>query len=606
MSARASAREHLPLGRPQEDGERRGPGAEQRDDLRPLLATGGRLGLGDLREIDGARAPGRDPLELLADVRADARAERVELVLLLDAVVRDDELASSSPRRRACGASSRRAARGAGSGRRCRAASPRRRSRAPDGAPGASSSTRSAPTRRRRKSASVRRCGSSSAVDVADADDEVDEGLVGASPVDRQRRDARADDDREREEALADDLAQRLEAADPFADALEPAVGTDRVQRELFASVRHDRPSSLSAEPGAPKLFHGSAATHTGRHAAGRSRTRARLRPVTAHGLDPAPLAAHGVRRDGQRWSIPMWQREKSYFTGSTGSKRARPRVISSAVFQERSFRRGEAEVPRELVDVRVDRAEEDAAGRPPSRGRGRRRRRGGPSSAGRGGAASSRSRRAGRGGGGPGRVGLLVRRRREDRPASRIAPAKRGEGVAEVPAAARSRAKRRPSDPCARWTRRAPMSSRASPRRERRGAPSRASRAKTRSGSSAVTRRARSEAGERVLELRADGLHVAEGDGRREEADELLVERVRVVVHEADRVPGATRLDVAAAPHVVQGALERGVRLQERAPVNGFIARTTEVTSSSAPSARSIAAFTASSPPARSTPSSP
>src|SRR5262249_3071069 len=57
---------------------------------------------------------------------------------------------------------------------------------------------------------------------VPDAHDEVDERLVRAPAVDRERGDARADDDREREEALADDLAQRLEASDPLADALEP------------------------------------------------------------------------------------------------------------------------------------------------------------------------------------------------------------------------------------------------------------------------------------------------------------------------------------------------------------------------------------------------
>src|SRR5207244_2250136 len=71
------------------------------------------------------------------------------------------------------------------------------------------------------------------AVGFARADDEVDERLIGAPSIDRQRGDARADDDREREESLADDLAQRLEAADPFTDALEPAVGAERVEWEL-------------------------------------------------------------------------------------------------------------------------------------------------------------------------------------------------------------------------------------------------------------------------------------------------------------------------------------------------------------------------------------
>ncbi len=61
----------------------------------------------------------------------------------------------------------------------------------------------------------------------ADPDDEVDQGLVRAPTIDRERRDPGADDDRESEEALADDLAKRLEAPDPFADALEPAVSAE-------------------------------------------------------------------------------------------------------------------------------------------------------------------------------------------------------------------------------------------------------------------------------------------------------------------------------------------------------------------------------------------
>ena len=35
-----------------------------------------------------------------------------------------------------------------------------------------------------------------------------------------------------------------------------------------------------------------------------------------------------------------MWQREKSYFTGSVGSSRRSPRVISSVIFQLRLRRR--------------------------------------------------------------------------------------------------------------------------------------------------------------------------------------------------------------------------------------------------------------------------
>src|SRR5205807_597313 len=85
-------REHLAFGRAEEDGERRGPGAEQRDDLRPLLAHRARFRLGDLREIDRAPRARRDAIELLAHVRADPETERIEIVLLLDAVVEDRDL----------------------------------------------------------------------------------------------------------------------------------------------------------------------------------------------------------------------------------------------------------------------------------------------------------------------------------------------------------------------------------------------------------------------------------------------------------------------------------------------------------------------------------
>src|SRR5271156_4119501 len=56
-------------------------------------------------------------------------------------------------------------------------------------------------------------------------------------------------------------------------------------------------------------------------------------------GFTPQPSQRAGSRRDGQRWSMPMWQRAKSYLTGSVGSKRERARVISSVVVQERSAR---------------------------------------------------------------------------------------------------------------------------------------------------------------------------------------------------------------------------------------------------------------------------
>ncbi|EYF05779.1 Hypothetical protein CAP_2780 [Chondromyces apiculatus DSM 436] len=50
--------------------------------------------------------------------------------------------------------------------------------------------------------------------------------------------------------------------------------------------------------------------------------------------MTPHPSQRTGSRREGQRWSMPRWQSAKSYFTGSSGSKRRSAAVISSAVFQ--------------------------------------------------------------------------------------------------------------------------------------------------------------------------------------------------------------------------------------------------------------------------------
>ena len=232
-------REHLPLGRAQEDGERRRPGAEQLDDLRVVALLRGDLGLGDLGEVDGASAmPARGALELFANVGADARAELVELVRLLDAVVEEVEAASLAARRRACAGCSRRAARAAGSGRRCGAACAST-SVSRSGAGGVASSVSSAPTRRWRKSASVRRCTSASpSSSLGGGDHEVDQGVVRVAAVDGERGDPGARDHREREEGLAHDVAERLEAADAIADALEPAVGSYGVERE-DAFFRH-------------------------------------------------------------------------------------------------------------------------------------------------------------------------------------------------------------------------------------------------------------------------------------------------------------------------------------------------------------------------------
>ena len=147
ISGARVGREHLPLGRAQEDGERRRPRTEQLEDpdviatrRRPLSASA------TAAQIDRAAArPARDAIELFAHVGADARAERVELV--------------ASPRRRRAGARaasrrrsteqlaqrcSRRAARAAGSARRCAAGAPRRRCRASGAGPSGSSVTQRA------------------------------------------------------------------------------------------------------------------------------------------------------------------------------------------------------------------------------------------------------------------------------------------------------------------------------------------------------------------------------------------------------------------------------------------------------------------------------
>ena len=63
-------------------------------------------------------------------------------------------------------------------------------------------------------------------------DHEVDERVVGVAAVDGERGDPGAGDHREGEERLAHDVAQGLEAPDPISDALEPPVGAHRVERE--------------------------------------------------------------------------------------------------------------------------------------------------------------------------------------------------------------------------------------------------------------------------------------------------------------------------------------------------------------------------------------
>ena len=200
------------------------------------------------------------------------------------------------------------------------------------------------------------------------------------------------------------------------------------------------------------------------------------------------------------------------------------------------------------------------------ARARGRRRRRGAPSSAGRGGAASSRSapRGSGRKCAGPRRCRA---RRRPRPPASRMRVAEARERLAEGRRSRRSRREAAPERPVGPLdaARADEQPRESSPRKTRCTQP--CIRAKTRRGSSAVRAGAAPRRASASVELGADGLHVAERDattpgGRRAPGREGARSRAR-----GRPGPGATRLDVAAAPHVVQGALERGVRLQERAP---------------------------------------
>src|ERR1019366_5311651 len=133
-------------------------------------------------------------------------------------------------------------------------------------------------------------------VGVGRADHEVDQRELGVSAVDRERRDAGADDDREREEALADDLAERLERTDALADALEPAVGTNRIELELTGfGVGHRDGTDLiratiraAALPGALAATAATAGAATAGTAGRGTRGAPGAVPVDADGLDAA------------------------------------------------------------------------------------------------------------------------------------------------------------------------------------------------------------------------------------------------------------------------------------------------------------------------------
>ena len=429
----------------------------------------------------------------------------------------------------------------------------------------ASSSTRSAPTRRRRKSASVRRCGSSSVSPSPDADDEVDERLVGAAPVDRQRRDARADDDREREEALADDLAERLEAADALADALEPAVGPNGVQREFFALFRQPLQRHRGSRTDASRTPWRGPSSHARRAPPSVGRRASRRSPRTARRLSGT----------GSAGACPMWQSEKSYLTGSSGSRRAeRGRDLLGRL-------------PGDVLSARSGRGSARACGCACRRGT--RAHVAGTSqsprstpSAGRTIQRKKRRSRleppAPRGSGskcaGPRRLrlGAAQAARRSNRAAQKRESASRNS-----PAAAKSAAKRAPSDPLSRCTRRAPMRRRAtsSPRKTRCIQPRHPREDALRVVGGERGRGA--EARERVR--RACRGSSSRCQTRCDDAtrrDELLVERVVVTVHEADRVAArfAPRRRSARARRRARGRWrsvgERDTRVTRSVPCAG------------------------------------
>ena len=165
---------------------------------------------------------------------------------------------------------------------------------------------------------------------ISRADDEIDEGKVGIASVDGKRGDASPHDDRECEEALADDFAEGLERADAFSNAFEPAVGSHRIELELALLV----------------VAHGA-----GFRSVSECPRRAQWMQT---GLMPHPSHRAASRREGQRCNMPMWQSEKSYPTGSVGSKRAR----AASNFLRRLPRQiaalGESQISRQAMNVHV------------------------------------------------------------------------------------------------------------------------------------------------------------------------------------------------------------------------------------------------------------
>ncbi len=85
--------EHLPVGRAQENGERRRPGAEQLQNSNLVALGGGGFGLRHAAQLDRATRCGtRQAIQLFTHVRAQARSKRADRVSFLDAIVQEQEL----------------------------------------------------------------------------------------------------------------------------------------------------------------------------------------------------------------------------------------------------------------------------------------------------------------------------------------------------------------------------------------------------------------------------------------------------------------------------------------------------------------------------------
>lgn len=221
--------EGLPLGGPQIEGEGGGPGLEEGDDPLPIGGGGGLLGEGDVTELDRVLRLGGAVVELLVEMLAEDSVEALErvglelaeappaqaavpgfddeLVQLVAIEGRDEQegdadvLADAVPvlevvRRR-----------GGGLGREQGGDEP------------LAEVAEGEPLGRERG-------------DVVGLDEEFDRRLVAIVGIDRERRDAHAEDHREGEDTRADELAEGREVFDFGPDSFEPAIGPNRLEGE--------------------------------------------------------------------------------------------------------------------------------------------------------------------------------------------------------------------------------------------------------------------------------------------------------------------------------------------------------------------------------------